>query len=82
MSKLTDFLDAQTAFNTELTSDLTAIAASIADLNAKITDLQNSAGTLSPEDQARIDAIQAAGTALVGQADALAGKTPPAPPAA
>lgn len=82
MSAISDFAAKQTAFNTELASDLTDLGTKIDALNAQIATLQNSPGTISPEDQATLDSLQAAGQALATQADTLAGKTPPAPPAA
>lgn len=82
MSAIADFAAKQAAFNTELTSDLSDISTAIGALNDKITALQNSAGTVTPEDQALIDQMQTDGAALVTKADALAGKAPPTPPAA
>ncbi len=81
MSAISDFAAKQKAFNDEVGSDLDAIQAAIQALNDKITALQNSAGTVTPEDQALIDQLQTDGAALAAKADALAGKTPPNPPA-
>lgn len=80
MSAISDYSAKQTAFNAELKSDLSALSDKMDALNALITTLQNSAGTVTPEDQATIDQLQAAGQDLVTQADALAGKTPPVVP--
>lgn len=82
MDAIATFAAQQTAFNTELASDLTDLSTKIGALNDKITALQNSAGVVSPEDQALIDKLQTAGAALVTQADVLAGKVPPTPPTA
>jgi hypothetical protein len=82
MAGIADFATAQNAFNAELSSDLDAITTAIAALNAQIATLQNSPGTLSAADQATLDSLQAAGTALEAKADAVAGKTPPTPPTA
>ena len=82
MSAISDFAALQAAYNTEVSSDLDAIQTAITALNAQITTLQNSPGTITPADQATLTSLQAAGVALQSKADALAGKTPPTPPAA
>ncbi len=69
----------QAAFNASQKADLDAISTKIDGLNTLITQLQTSAGTVTPEDQATIDKLEAAGKDLVASADALAGKAPPAP---
>lgn len=79
MSAISTFATQQQAFNDDIAADLTNISTQIAALNATIATLQNSSGTLSPEDQATLDDLQAKGTALAALADATAGKTPPAP---
>lgn len=81
MSAISDFAAKQKAFNDEFSSDFDAVQAAIQALNDKIAALQNSAGTVTPEDQALIDQLENDGQALVSKADALANKTPPAPPA-
>lgn len=81
MTAIADFAAKQQAFNDEIAADLTSISTQITALNATIATLQNSSGTISPEDQATLDDLQAKGTALAAQADATAGKTPPALPA-
>lgn len=81
MSAISDFAAKQAAFNAEVSSDLEAIGDKITDLNNQIATLQNSAGSITPEDQSTLDAITAAGQDLQNKADALAGKTPPTPPA-
>jgi peptidoglycan hydrolase CwlO-like protein len=71
MSKLSDFLTAQEAFNDTQSAAIDSVSASVSglqgdvkSLNDKITELQNSTGAVTPEDQARIDAIQAKGVDL------------------
>lgn len=81
MTAIADFAAKQNAFNADVSADLDAIQAAITTLNATITTLQNSSGTVSAEDQASIDLLVTQGTALQAKADALAGKTPPTPPA-
>jgi len=75
------------AFVSKMNDYVTAIGADIDDMVAKagalqdtITTLQNSAGQVTPEDQALIDQAQSQVAALVDKADAADGKTPPPPP--
>jgi len=80
MSAISDFAAKQTAFNTELASDLTSIKASIDALNAQIQALQNSSGSVTAEDQALIDDLAGKGAALVA-AGRCAGRQDAADPA-
>ncbi len=80
MSAISDFATKQNAHNAAIADDLTAIKAKIDEQTELITTLQNSAGTLTTEDQATLDALEASNAALQSQADAAAGKTPPEPP--
>jgi uncharacterized protein YdcH (DUF465 family) len=94
MSKISDFAAAQKAFNdaqgASIDSLVTSTAGLVADvqsLNDKITELQNSAGGVTPEDQALIDQLQTQGAALsdrlTSAATALAAldaQTPPVVP--
>lgn len=78
MSKITEFAAAQKAFNeataaatdslvasAEAQATATAgIAGDIDALNAKILELQNSQGGVTPEDQALLDDLQTQGAAL------------------
>ena len=96
MSAISDFQTAvQASFdsvNTNLdavSADLDVISTDIAALNALILQLQNSPGTITPADQASLDAIQALGVALAAKAGAVKAKTdaavpvvPPVPPVA
>lgn len=96
MSAISDFLDKQTSFNQRVSDGIDSAVASIAavtddiqTLNDKITELQNSTGAVTPEDQARIDALETQGDALATKVEsvktalaALDALTPPkAPPA-
>ena len=82
MSKISDFAAAvQTSFDAA-NAALGGIQEDVTSLKAQIDALQNSPGTLSPEDQALLNDIQGNASALatkVGDIDAL---TPPPPPAA
>lgn len=79
MSKISEYAVKQTEFNQtvgdkidEIGVSLTGITGDIAGLNQKITDLQNNPGPISPEDQATLDSLQAAGLALATKAGAAA----------
>jgi pyridoxal biosynthesis lyase PdxS len=84
MSTISDFAAKQNAFNSKVSGDLDAVATQVTALNALITTLQNSNGTVTPADQATIDQMVAAGTALQAKADALVNTqaSPPVVPAA
>lgn len=77
MSKITDWADQEQADLSSISSTLDTIVAGIAALDALITALQNSQGTLSASDQAALDAIQASSHALVSKSGAIS-VTPPA----
>lgn len=78
MSKLSDFLTAQEQFNatqsagidsvvesvSSVSTSLTGLAGDVQSLNDKITELQNSVGGVTPEDQARIDNLQSQGATM------------------
>lgn len=80
MSAISDFAAKQKAFNDRTGAAIDGIVADIKTLNDKITELQNSAGTVTPEDQALIDDLQAKGETLASKAEALDAQTPPPPP--
>ncbi len=97
MSAISDFVSKQTQHNADVDTALDTINTSVADvvtevanLNATIQQLQNSPGTITPEDQALLDKADASGQALATKAAAAAAAakaadtlTPPvAPPAA
>ena len=77
MSAITDFASATQTILTKISSDLDSIGADITALNAQITAFNNSPGTLSATDQAALDSISQAATALQAKSDALV--VPPAP---
>ena len=84
MAALDDFIAAQQAFNTDVSGDLDMLVQMAKDANAKIADLTAqlaNAGLTPAQTQALAD-LTTAGQALEAKADAAAGKTPPAPPAA
>jgi hypothetical protein len=73
------FAAAEQATLTSLSTALTALATGVAALDALITQLQNSPGTISPADQALLDQIQAQSQANLAQANAIS-TTPPGQP--
>lgn len=82
MSAISIFALAQTTFNARLAAAIDGIAADVASLNAKIEELQNTPGTITPEDQALLDELQVAGDNLASRLEAVDGLTPPVPPVA
>jgi len=71
MSAISEFAAKQKAYNERqataidgLVSSVSGITDDVKALNDKITELQNSQGGVTPEDQALIDALQTQGEAL------------------
>lgn len=81
MSVISEFAAKQNAHNDKIDVALEGLAQDVADLNAKIEALQNSAGQISPEDQALLDALETRGDAIEKKVVALNALTPPMPPA-
>lgn len=79
MSAITDFATANQASLDAISASLDGITAGITALDTLITNLQNSPGTLSPSDQAALDAIQASSASLVAKAAAISVTPPPTP---
>lgn len=80
MSKISEFADAVEAHNSAVDAAVQGLTDDIANLNKQITDLQNSAGTITPEDQARLDAIQARSQSVADKLASLDALTPPVTP--
>ena len=94
MSAIADFAAKQKAFNDRqgaavdaAVTSITAIQGDLKTLNDKITELQNSPGAITPEDQALLDQLDAQGEAVSTKVEAAAAAlsnldamTPPAPP--
>ena len=74
------FADKQNTFNDRIDVAVTDLQGDVKTLNDLITALQNSAGSISPEDQASLDAIQSRSEAIAVKLEALDALTPPAPP--
>jgi len=81
MSQISDFAAKQTAHNQKVSDDLDAISTEIQKLNDALTAIQNSPGTLSPADQASLDAAQVSAQALEDKANGMAAVSPPVVPA-
>jgi hypothetical protein len=76
MSQITDWAASEGANLQTISTTLDGVVTGIAALNKLITDFQNSPGTLSPSDQAALDAIQSQSAALVTQAGAISVSAP------
>src|SRR5678816_2786713 len=77
MSAISAFVAKQNAFNTRMETALTGIGGDIKNLNDQIAALQGSPGEVTPEDQALLDSLQAAGEALAAKFEAVDALTPP-----
>jgi hypothetical protein len=75
-SAIQAFATAEGALLTTISGALTNIATGVLALDALITTLQNSSGTISAADQATLDAMQTQSQALVTQVNAIS-VTPP-----
>ena len=79
MSAITDWAAKEDADLTAINATLDGIVTGVAGLDELIKQLQNSPGTLSPEDQAVLDRIEAASAALVTKAGAIDTSAPKPP---
>lgn len=80
MSAISEFAARQSAFNDRLDTAVAGVSADVAALNAKIEELQNTPGEITPEDQALLDDIEARSDAITTKLEALDALTPPAVP--
>ena len=78
MSAITDWAATEQADLDGISATLDGIVTGVSALDALITSLQNSPGTLSASDQTALDAIQAASKAVVAKAAGIV-TAPPAP---
>lgn len=74
MSAISTFLVSQKAYNDQqavaidsLVTSITGVTKDVQTLNEKITELQNSQGGVTPEDQLLIDELQTSGAALAAK---------------
>lgn len=80
MSAISDFAAKQNAFQDRVDAAILGLQGDIKSLNDKITELQNSPGTITPEDQALLDTIQGRAEKIALKLEALDALTPPTPP--
>jgi len=80
MSKISEFADRQKAFNDRQSTAVDGLVADVKALNDKITELQNTTGEITPEDQALLDDIEARNKVIAEKLEALDAQTPPTPP--
>lgn len=80
MSAISDFAARQAAFNERQDAAVTALQGDVKFLQDKIDALQNSAGQITPEDQALLDQIDQRADAVATKLEALDALTPPAVP--
>lgn len=77
---IADFAAAQDAFNTRLDAAIDGLAGDIKTLNDEIAALQTSSGTITPEDQATLDRLEANAKSATEKLEALDSLTPPTVP--
>lgn len=81
MSAVSVFVDQMNAFFTRQDAAVADLQGDIDNLNEQIKALQDSQGTITPEDQALLDGIQAKASSISDKLDAMDALTPPkAPP--
>lgn len=80
MSAISEFAVRQGAFNARIDAAVVGIGADVDALKALIVELQNTIGTVTPEDQALLDEIERRTGAVADRLDALDALTPPAVP--
>lgn len=76
---IADFAAKVSAHNDKIDAAVTGLTGDVAELNRQIAALQNSAGTLTPEDQALLDGIESRSQGVADKLDALDALTPPVP---
>ena len=80
MSAISEFAEKQNAHNATMDTAVEGLATDIQVLNDKITELQNTQGQITPEDQALLDSIELRGAAIAERLEALNALTPPPVP--
>lgn len=77
MSAISDYAGrVQTAFDS-ISAGIDGVSNDVAALKAKIEELQNSPGVISPEDQALLDSLEAMAGALAARINELDNQTVP-----
>lgn len=77
MSAISDYAASVKSSFDELSTAVDGVSADVAQLKATIDKLQNSPGTISPEDQATLDSLQAQAKTLADKVKALDDATAP-----
>ncbi len=80
MAGIKDYVTATTAFFDRQDAAIAGLQGDVKFLNDTILALQNSPGTLTPEDQASLDALQSRAQVVADKLDALDSLTPPVAP--
>lgn len=80
MSAISEFADRLSAHNDKIDTAISGLQSDIAALTDKIEELQNSAGTITPEDQALLDEIESRAAKVSDKLEALDAITPPIAP--
>lgn len=80
MSAISDFAAKQNSFNARVDAAVAGLTSDVEELTGKITELQNTPGAITPEDQALLDAIQSRSEGIATKLEALDSLTPPKPP--
>lgn len=80
MSAISDFAAKVNAFNDRIDAAIAGLQGDVKNLEDQIAALQNSAGQITPEDQALLDGIQARASTVADKLDALDALTPPVAP--
>lgn len=81
MSKISDYAAQVNATFDKIDASVTGLQGDVKNLTDQIAALQNSPGTITPEDQALLDGIQTRASSIADKLNALDAITPPpAPP--
>lgn len=80
MSAISDFATKQKAHNDQMDAAIDGLTADVTDLKKQIAALQSSAGQITPEDQALLDAIDVRAETIASKLSALDAATPPTLP--
>lgn len=81
MSAISDFAAKMKTFTDRQDAAVAGLQTDVQSLKDKIDALQNSAGQITPEDQALLDEIQTHAGTIADKLDALDAMTPPPTPA-
>lgn len=79
MSAISDFADKMKTFFDRQDTAVADLQGDVKNLQDQIAALQNSPGTITPEDQALLDGIEGQASGVADKLDALNAQTPPVP---